>query len=244
MFDVIAIEAALCGSSKATLYVDNLNDPQVLLLWNGFDGFYLSADMQFDCSLIKDTISRIMVDDTNENSEYVLYIDPKHDSIVGYIIPTDGCNYEKLDVLGYFIEPKTIEPTTLEGFKVVDIDKDFFKFSYTNAEEILTTISQTWHSTDAFYTSGFGIAVISSGTVAAFCITEHVTDSGAEFSIETMPEFQKKGLGTLAGQSMISACKNRRKDAYWYCTPDNKASIRLAEKLGLTHKYSFHVWLF
>lgn len=242
MFDVIAIEAVLCGSSKGTLYADDINDPQVLFLWNEFDGFYLSAD-KFDCSLVRETISQIIEADTSENSEYVLYIDPKHDNSVDSIIPTQ---YEKLDVLGYFIAPKATETTTLDGFKVVDIDRFFFNTSYINSEEILATISQTWHTTEDFCSSGFGVAIIekSSSTVAAFCVTEHVTISAAEFSIETLPEYQKKGLATLAGQSMLSSCQKRYKDAYWYCTPDNKASIRLAEKLGLTKKYSFHVWLF
>lgn len=244
MFDVIAIEAALCGNSKGTLYVDYISNPQVLLLWNEFDGFYLSADKQFDYSLISKAITQIIEADTSENSEYVLYIDPKHDNIVSSIIPAK--NYEKLDVLGYFISPTLVEVKHVEGFEIIDIGRDFFSTSYTNAQEILTTISQTWHSTDDFCSSGFGVAVIekSSGTVAAFCVTEHVTDSGAEFSIETLPEFQKKGLATLAGKSMLSSCKKRRKDAYWYCTPDNTASIRLAEKLGFTQRFSFHVWLF
>lgn len=243
MFDVIAIEAALCGSSKGKLYVDDVNDPQVLLLWNEFDGFYFSTDQPFDCSLIKQAMSQIIETDTSENSEYVLYLDSKHDNFVSSIIPT---NYEKLDVLGYFITPKKTNVKTVDGFEVVDIGKSFFKASYTNTEEVLATISQTWHSTEDFCSSGFGVAVIekSSGTVAAFCVTEHVTRNGAEFSIETLPEFQKKGLATLAGQSMLSSCHFKGKDAYWYCTPDNTASIRLAEKLGFNHKFSFHVWLF
>ena len=40
--DVIAVEAILLGYSKGKLYVDKLENPNVLLIWNEFDGFYLS----------------------------------------------------------------------------------------------------------------------------------------------------------------------------------------------------------
>lgn len=244
MFDVIAIEAALCNSSKGTLYVDDIREPQVFLLWNEFDGFYLSAVKPFDCGPVKETMFQIIAADTSENNEYVLYIDPKNESCTSSIIPADS--YDKLDVLGYYTTPTASDIITIDGFEAVDIDRAFFSTSYTNSEEILSTISQTWLNTDEFCTSGFGVAVIekSSNTVAAFCVTEHVTETAAEFSIETLPNFQKKGLATLAGQSMLISCHNKNKDAYWYCTPDNKASMRLAEKLGLTQEYAFHVWLF
>jgi len=243
--DVIAVEAALCAESKGTLFVDNTDNPETFLLWNESDGFYLAADSVINFEQINQTIAQILDTRNTGNSEFVLYIDPKYDSVAGSVLPVQKC--EKLGVLSYhYPNPSEQAIKSINGFDVVNIDRSFFNSSYQNSEMVLETIEQTWNSTDAFLKSGFGTAVIhvSDSSVAAFCVTEHVTKTSAEFSIETMPEFQQKGLATLAGANMLSLCSQQSKDAYWYCTPDNKASMHLAEKLGFKHKSSFHVWLF
>ena len=241
-FDVIAVEAALCAKSKGILYADGVCAPDVLLFWNESDGFYLSAKEQFDTKAVCNLISKIV--EKNDSDEYVLYIDERYDGIVESILPG---KYERLDVLGFVCTNFNDDFTDIpEGFEFIKIGKAFFDSDIENKKEVLDNIVQTWRSKDDFISSGFGVAVIDSdkNALASYCVTEHVTSDGAEFSIETMPDYQNRGLATITGKRMLDLCHARSKNAYWYCTSDNSASIRLAEKLGFEQKYDFHVWLF
>lgn len=246
---VIAVFASLEGDSKGKLYLNDRHSPSVAMLWNELDGFYISATDTKDIENIKEVISKILDEnkDTLEDlDEYVIYVDLHcGEEHIRKIIPST--KYEKRLVKLFSVNKiEKMEYVIPSGFHVLNINEDLTTKNYKNVNEIKQTILNTWKSIEAFYKKGFGVALLDekSSTIASYCLTEHVYEDKAEFSIETDESYQRKGLGFITGSIMLELCKTRNNLPFWYCMADNKPSIALAKKLNLEEEMTFPVWFF
>jgi RimJ/RimL family protein N-acetyltransferase len=77
------------------------------------------------------------------------------------------------------------------------------------------------------------MAAFVEGKPVSFCYAHHETETLWDVSIETLEEFQRRGLATRCFHGLASRmAKKRGKLPVWGAMEDNLASIRLAEKLG------------
>jgi RimJ/RimL family protein N-acetyltransferase len=65
-----------------------------------------------------------------------------------------------------------------------------------------------------------------------WCIAEYVSDGRCGMGIETIPQYQNRGLATLAARAVAAECDARNITAHWDSWKDNHPSVRVAEKLG------------
>lgn len=246
---VIAVFASLEGNSKGKLYLNDGDKPRFAMLWNELDGFYISATDTNDIENIKEIISKIL--DENKNAledldEYVIYVDlPCGEEYIRKIIPST--KYKKRLVKLFSVNKiEKMKYDVPAGFSVLSIDEDLTTKNYKNVNEIKQTILDTWKSIESFYKKGFGVALLDEkrSTIASYCLTEHIFDDKAEFSIETDESYQRKGLGFITGSIMLDLCKKKNNLPFWYCMADNKPSIALAQKLNLKEEMTFPVWFF
>jgi len=240
--DVIAIEAILKGYSKGKLYINDFKNPEALVIWNEFDGFYVSLSNEEIITGVYDILSQVVKDNASGLTGFVIYIDEKYDDQIAQIIPAG--KYSKLEVLFYTAENFS-KSRRCAGNNVIKEIKYFKDIkSYIGFENLIEVVESTWISYEAFKQHGEGFVAIDEEKkrIMGYCISEHVTNSSIEFSIELEESYQGKGVGFELGQKMQEVCKNTNKRPCWYCTDDNVASMRLAEKLGLELKTNFHVW--
>ncbi|GLI58244.1 hypothetical protein PM10SUCC1_37580 [Propionigenium maris DSM 9537] len=242
--DVIAIEAILRGGSKGQLYINNLKKPEALVIWNEFDGFYVSLSNDRFLKYVRDIIVDALKNNTRGSTEFVIYIDKKYDNQVAQIIPSD--EYSKLKVLFYTTDNFLRSGQSLGNIPVKEIKYFTDINSYMGFEKLREVIESTWTSYEVFKVYGEGLVAINENNkqIIGYCISEHATKSSIEFSIEVEESYQRQGIGFELGQRMVKICKSIDKRPCWYCTGDNVASMKLAEKLGLELKSSFHVWYF
>jgi len=102
-------------------------------------------------------------------------------------------------------------------------------------EEILGA----WRGLEVFLCYGFGFAVLDGDSLAAWCLSEfnspgRVGSSGprCEIGIETLPDYQRRGLGACVGSAFVERCLALGATPYWHAAAENAASLALAEKVG------------
>lgn len=242
--DVIAIEAILRGDSKGQLYINSLDKPEALVIWNEFDGFYVSLSNDRYLTYVRDIVADVAENNTHRSTDFVIYMDKKYDNQISQIIPSN--EYSKLNVLFYTADNFSERWQSTENVPVKEIRYFTDINSYMGFENLVEVIESTWTSYETFRVQGEGLVAIDENRkeIMGYCISEHATNSSLEFSIEIEEKYQRQGIGFILGQKMVEICRRIGKSPCWYCTDDNLASIKLAEKLGLKLKTSFHVWYF
>lgn len=66
----------------------------------------------------------------------------------------------------------------------------------------------------------------------AFCYAGAITESLWDVSIDTIPEFQRRGFASACAAFMIAHQRRLGREAVWQSLDMNEASLRLAQKLG------------
>ena len=90
----------------------------------------------------------------------------------------------------------------------------------------------SWRDPAQFGKYGRAFCVMDGDTPAAWAFSAAVSAEETDIGVETSPDYQKMGLGTVAAASMIRYVLAQQKRPVWACDAANTASQKLAEKLG------------
>lgn len=238
---VIAIRSVLNDHSKGKLFVDCIESPQLFIIWNEFDGFYVSASQSVNEEAIKKSLQFLMEHCKIDDKEFVIYIDHRFEDSMGEILATDV--YEKMKVLTYTNDKATKQEVNPMGFEVINTQEIELSAIYEH-HDLIESINYTWPNVGKFETEGFGILLYDKEDIIGYCISEHVTKEAIEFNLEIKDEYKGIGYTKAMGNAMINLCVENKKQPYIYCTDDDDSMIKLAEDIGLTKKKAFDIWYF
>ena len=89
-----------------------------------------------------------------------------------------------------------------------------------------------WESSQALFSAGVVAGAVISQHLAAIALTSALSERYADMSVFTAPEYRGRGLSTAAASLVISRTLATGRVPVWSCGAKNKASLRVAEKLG------------
>ncbi len=95
-------------------------------------------------------------------------------------------------------------------------------------------IVRIWGGEAGFARHSFGVAVLVSGEPLAFCAACAIGDGHAEVEIGTAPGQRRRGLAQAAAVAFFGECERRGLVPSWSCATANRASDRLARRLGFS----------
>ena len=81
--------------------------------------------------------------------------------------------------------------------------------------------------------SGYSWGTFVDGELAAVACTFFLGRSYEDVGVVTVPKFQRRGLSTACAAALCRDIRTRGHQPIWSTSPDNAASLRVAEKLGL-----------
>jgi GNAT superfamily N-acetyltransferase len=96
----------------------------------------------------------------------------------------------------------------------------------------LSWISSTWGGPAGLAASGVAWGAFVGGELAALACTFYVGERYEEIGVVTEPAFRGQGLSGACAAAICQDIQGRGRQACWNTSPDNQASIRVAEKLG------------
>lgn len=148
--------------------------------------------------------------------------------------------YFDLDLLG--VLPAFPPP---DGYAIRPIDAGLFADGEIEIGPGLIRSMEWGHgSVDAYLENGFGCVAVVDGKAVAECMVNAVSGPVCELGVGTRDEHRRKGLAVATGAATFRAARERGYErAEWNCDPRNPASVRVAERLGFTHRREYTCWL-
>ncbi len=133
------------------------------------------------------------------------------------------------------VAPDVADWPSPEGVQIAPIDQSFLqRIDLAGIEDIREEVAVMWRLPELFIQYGLGFAALFGSRMICWCTSEYMSADRCGIGIATNPAFERRGIATATAARMVQACLRRGLTPYWECRSDNKASIRVAEKLGFT----------
>jgi hypothetical protein len=238
------------GNSPAQIWTDDRSNPKSVFLWDKANNvFYLSGN--YDNSQFNSDLSELLVrkvipelrlkqrthfrlrttseDWTSQLSSIFVKADLKAGRYMFYSLKAPA-NPNWKDKI----------PT---GFKLELIDEDFlFNSRYDNIKVVMKEVRQMWSSIDCFINCGFGFSLVTSSKVVSWCTSEYMSKYRCGIGIETLQEYQNRGLATIAASAFVEHSLRRNIKPHWEYNMENLASRRVAKKVGFVKELDYPIY--
>jgi RimJ/RimL family protein N-acetyltransferase len=93
-------------------------------------------------------------------------------------------------------------------------------------------IAKTWGGPSGLASSGYAWGAFAGGRLVAVACTFFLGIGYEEIGVVTEPEFRGLGLSAACAGALCEDILDRGRYPSWTTSPDNSASLRVAEKLG------------
>jgi GNAT superfamily N-acetyltransferase len=93
-------------------------------------------------------------------------------------------------------------------------------------------IGKTWGGAKGLANSGYGWGAFVDGELAAVACTFFLGRRYEDVGVVTAKKYQRRGLSTACALGLCQDIRARGRQPTWATSPDNTASLRVAEKLG------------
>lgn len=241
LFDVphlaLVIEAVVAGNSPATIWADDARRPRTAVLWDGAHSLHLTGapDHTGACrELFRTKIVRgalVKVYATRAAAEAVF-------SLAG-----DSLRLRER-VLFRADRPVTAVPPP-DGFHLTPINEGFAGLArLANFASLTDEIESCWNSLTAFRRTGFGFCAHTTSAIASWCTAEYVSPGQCGIGIETVPEFQRRGIATATASAFLGRCAAAGVTPHWDSWSANLPSVAIATGLGLTKIETYSVYVY
>jgi RimJ/RimL family protein N-acetyltransferase len=112
-------------------------------------------------------------------------------------------------------------------------------------DHITSWITSNWGSQDAFFTRGFGFAMIHQNQVISWSLADCVSGARCEIGIQTQPEYRRQGFATITAAAAVDfALQHGFTHLGWHTSEDNIGSKKVAEKVGFKKSTEYTWYLF
>jgi RimJ/RimL family protein N-acetyltransferase len=97
-------------------------------------------------------------------------------------------------------------------------------------------IAKTWGGAAGLAASGLAWGAFDHGQIVAVACTFFLGKQYEEIGVTTEPEYRGYGLSVSCAGALCQDIRARGRVPSWTTSPDNLASIRVAQKVGFTHQ--------
>jgi RimJ/RimL family protein N-acetyltransferase len=109
--------------------------------------------------------------------------------------------------------------------------------------QVKTTLGK-WMSIKDDRFRDYGFVVVHEDQVAAWATVDFVVAGAGDLGFETLPAFQKRGLGSAVAAAALEHGLQMGIEVHWTSAEDNIGSQRTAQKLGLVNERDYTMYFF
>ena len=247
-FDLL-LSAIQEGNSPAQIWTDDKSDPGSVFLWDKANNvFYLSGDeddSQFNNDLAG-LLERKVIPDLRLKHRMDFRLRTTSEAWTSQLPSI----FKKADLKQgryvFFSFEGQVKPNWENkkppSFELELIDEDFlFHSKYENIEFVKSEVRQMWTSINRFIEYGFGFSLVTSDEIVSWCTSEYMSKDKCGMGIETLREYQNRGLATIAASAFVEHSLQRNIKPHWECGVENLASRRVAEKVGFVKEQTYPI---
>lgn len=238
-FHLLLIDSILAGLTPATIYVDDVAEPQTAVTW--FHGRLLLAGQATPSGIT--AVRNLLLTQYKAETHaagleaFVLYSAPNWqidaaDLLPGLKVIPALRHYYRLDA-----RDRQWVTAVPEGLQLRQVDAELLADpTIQNLVWVTEEMVSERPSIADFLEKSFGYCVVSGNEVVAWCMSEYNTGHRCELGIATAEAWQRQGLARLTATAVIAeALQHGIHDIGWSCWANNRASVGTAVALGFTH---------
>jgi hypothetical protein len=236
--------AVIAGNSPARIWVDDPDRPRTAFMWDKGHHGYLAGDAEnaaFNAGLTAFLHDRMAQGFSFFEIDYASAAwEEAIPALFHEISPV------KRDRLLYVLRhPGTAgrDAPLPPGFSLQQIDAALLSAaSLKNREAVAGEIGSCWNAIERFLERGFGCAVLCAEEIVCWCTAEYVSEGKCGIGIETVRQYQGRGLATLAASAFVEHAVARQITPHWDAWKDNLASLAVARKSGFEELLEYSVF--
>ncbi|MGG4144460.1 GNAT family N-acetyltransferase [Paenibacillus algorifonticola] len=229
------------GNNPGWIFVDKMDQPRTALVWSkGIQGFYLIGDDMNPAFIaeLDDYINTHVAPRMREAGLDHFECSGQHDKWMLDVVFASRSLHPFVQLVFKLLQ-KPSAPSA-SGMKTINLKTDNWQdLPYSNLAFVKDTLELFWSSIDHFKEKGYGFAAIDGSEIIGVCYSSFVTKDTHAIGIETLPQHQKKGVGTHLSSLVVNEIAENGFMPYWDCSSDNEGSQKVALRIGLeqVHQY-------
>ena len=233
--------SVLSGNSSGEIWVDNLENPCFALVYSipvgGFSilGKFNNQEgyLLFKSFVEGELFRELKANDTSTFEFSVDLISIEEDILK--LFDRYDINIEK--ELTYMREPilkeKTIDKAP--NFDFWEVNQKCIANDFENKDFMFNRILEAWGSVEDYLKHGTGFIAVMNNKIISIILGTAYYDKKLAIDIETLEEYQNKGIATKLTELLINKCKNKNITAFWNCMKSNLASEKTAVRAGFNY---------
>jgi RimJ/RimL family protein N-acetyltransferase len=245
------VSAVLDGIHPGKVWVDNLNDPQTAFLVTFLSGggaawCFLAGDpghLDFNAALNKAIFEEKLVgkdvgmflltcSPENWNGQLEIFGNPRQP------IPMLRQHYVCREMT---FDWQKHQP---DGYETILMETGLFEQENLQIPSPVKTTLETWLTIEDQRFQDYGYVVVHQNQIVSWATVDFVNSGAGDLGFETLPDFQRRGLGSMVAAVTLEHGLEMGIETHWTCANDNIGSLRTAEKLGLMHERGYTMYLF
>lgn len=226
----------LLGESSGEIWVDNINNPTLALIYSySVEGYAIMGTPKDDKTLLD--LFNFLNNSIIPQSEYFEFSIESY-QVKDKLLKMFSNRTINSEAEYYFRAKNRVEQTSKlpDDYEIVFVDKSLLNKIETgeiqNREMLEKRILESWSSYSNFFTKSIAYVIIYKKRIEAVIVGTARYKNIIPIDIETNESHQKKGLASVLTENFINKCIEKNLIAQWNCIESNIASKKTAEKAG------------
>ena len=131
-----------------------------------------------------------------------------------------------------------------DGYEIIPMETGLLEQENLQIPPQVKTTLETWLTIEDQRFQDFGFVVVHHNQIVSWATVDFVSSKAGDLGFETLPDFQRRGLGSLVAAAALEHGLEMGIEIHWTCANDNIGSLRTAEKLGLVCERGYTMYLF
>lgn len=233
----LVVDSILRRFTRGTVYADSLTEPAAALMWSQMDTVLLGGAPRG--RMVSKNINRLLREQMMPDARgryiphFTFYPAPSWQEQLDVVL--EGFEPQQVARQAFAFEASALDwrAATPPGLRVAVLDLSLLASdSWGNVGAVRGWVGSFWSTPEDFARRGVGFCLLDGETICSWCLSVYATERALELGVETAPAYRGRGFASLVAAAAVEACLDRRQVPHWHCDLDNKASIRLAEKIG------------
>jgi RimJ/RimL family protein N-acetyltransferase len=241
----LVIRSVIEGNTPAWVYADDLDYPSNALIWDRMDAILVTGEAGEEArASVREVILKLIAPNARERwiPGFALSPSPAWEPVIPDLLaelsPAPAGRYSfRLNPPGL-----TVLPALSKEFELRRIDEGLLESQLVHMEDMRGWIDSFWETPRDFLHTGYGYCILTSDTIAAWCLTVFAAGSARELGVATVPDFRQRGLAAHATAACIEHGLAHDQQIHWHCFQENRPSARIAEKLGFRLEREYSVY--
>jgi RimJ/RimL family protein N-acetyltransferase len=131
-----------------------------------------------------------------------------------------------------------------EGYEIRPMDTGLLDRGNLQIPSPVKATLERWSTIEDHRFWDYGYVVVHKNQIVSWATVDFVSSGAGDLGFETLPEFWRRGLGSMVAAVALKHGLEMGIEIHWTCAEGNIGSLRTAEKLGLERERGYTMYLF